>query len=114
MRFSLHIIVTFFTCLLLQSVLPWWSLAIGCLAVGYGFSQRSVKSFTAGFIGVGVLWLAMALLIDLNTNSILSERVAQLFPTKTVPLLYVVTILVGGLVGGMASLAGSLLKGGTK
>ena len=60
----------------------------------------------AGFIAVGLLWLGLALYIDNVTQSILTDKVSQLFPIS----IFVVTTITGGLVGGLASMTGSLLK----
>ena len=58
------------------------------------------------FVAVALLWFGLSLYIDANTQSILTEKVSQLFPVN----LFVLTTLIGGLVGGFASMTGSLLK----
>lgn len=109
MKFALQVVVTLLLCWLLQSFLPWWTLAIGAFIVGYLFSENGFKSFLAGLLGVGLLWAALSYYIDYSTGSGLAAKVALLFPTKTVPLLIVITALVGGLVGGFASMTGALI-----
>jgi hypothetical protein len=94
---------------LLQYFLPWWTIAIGAFAVGFLFAESGWRSFLAGLLGIGLLWFAVAFFIDMQTQSILTDKVARLFPTKTVPLLLLLTSLIGGLVGGFASLTGSIL-----
>jgi hypothetical protein len=84
-------------------------MAFGAFAVGFIFASSGWKSFFAGLLGIALLWLVMALFIDFTTQSQLSDRVAGLFPTKTTPLLFLITSLVGGLVGGFASLTGSII-----
>ena len=81
------------------------------LAGGYWFGNKPGISFLAGFLAVGLLWLAMALLIDIQTQSILTEKVAKIFPTKSAGLLFVITAAIGGLPAGFAALTGALLKG---
>lgn len=93
----------------LQSFFPWWSLAVAGFIVGLVAGRSGWISFFSGFLGVGLLWIGMTLYLDLSTNSILSSKVAQLFPTKTTPLLFLFTCLVGGLVGGFSTLTGSLI-----
>jgi cell division protein FtsX len=109
MKFLFQTLAIIIVCFILQTFLPWWSLSIGALAIGALFANKGWVSFFAGLLGVGLLWFGMAFYIDAATQSILTSKVAQLFPTKTVPLLMLVTSLVGGLVGGFASLTGSLL-----
>jgi len=89
-----------------QKLFPWWTMAIGAFLVGFIFSNTGFKSFVAGFISIGLMWVGMALFIDNVTQSILTEKVAQLFPLN----IFVVTGIVGGLIGGLASMTGSLLK----
>ena len=109
MKFTVQTLFIFLISCALQAFLPWWTMAIGAFAVGFVFASSGWKSFFAGLLGVGLLWLAMSLFIDISTQSPLTERVAKLFPTQAVPLLYLLTSLVGGLVGGFASLTGSIL-----
>lgn len=89
-----------------QKLFPWWTMAIGAFLVGFVFSNTGSKSFLAGFISIGLLWLGLALYVDNATQSILTEKISQLFPIN----LFVLTSLVGGLVGGFASMTGALLK----
>lgn len=109
MKFTFQLIAVVLVAFVLQSFLPWWSMAVGAFLVGAAFANKGWLSFLAGFLGVALLWLGMAFYFDRVTASLLSAKVAQLFPTKTVPLLFLLTAVVGGLVGGFASLTGSLL-----
>ena len=106
MRFLIQLIVTVAVCFLLQYFLPWWTMAIGAFAVGYLVKNKGYVSFLAGLVSVSFLWLGMAYYIDVSTDSILSEKVNRLLPVNS----FLLTALVGGLVGGFAALTGSLLK----
>ena len=66
----------------------------------------AIGAFLSGFISIGLLWLGLALYVDNATQSILTEKISQLFPLN----LFVLTSLIGGLVGGFASMTGALLK----
>jgi len=105
-RFIIQVVITAIVCFMFQKLFPWWTMAIGAFLVGFVFSNTGFKSFLAGFLAIGLLWLGMALFIDNVTQSILTEKIGQLFPLN----LFVLTSLVGGLVGGFASMTGSLLK----
>jgi hypothetical protein len=94
----------------MQSLLPWWTLVLPCLAVSFLMGRSGTGSFFAGFFGVGLLWLGLSLYIDWATASPLSQKIAVLFPGKSVLLLRAITVLVGGLVGGFASLSGYSVK----
>lgn len=108
MKFLVQTVLIAILSLLLQMFLPWWTLAIAAFVVGLVFASSRWKSFFAGLLGVGLLWLVVALYIHYTTGSEVANRVAGMFPTKTTPLLFVLTSLVGGLVGGFASLTGSI------
>lgn len=109
MKFVAHFIAVLLVSLLLQSFLPWWTMAVGAFATGLAFRQNGFMSFLAGLLGVGLLWFAMAFYIDSSSDSILSSKMAGVFPTKTVGLLIFVTAFIGGLVGGLASMTGGLI-----
>lgn len=106
MKFLIQVIATVIACFVLQSFLPWWTMAIGASAVAYFVGNKGFVSFSAGLLGVGILWLGMALYIDNATHSILTEKVSKLLPLNA----FLITALVGGLVGGFAALTGAVLK----
>jgi hypothetical protein len=106
MKFSIQIIITIAACFLFQIFFPWWTMAIGALGVAVVVGNKAWISFVAGFVGVGILWFGMAYYIDQTTHSILTEKVNKLLPLNS----FVLTTLIGGLVGGFAALTGALLK----
>jgi hypothetical protein len=101
---------TIVICFLLQYYLPWWTLVLGAMVGGFWFNNHGWRAFLGGFLGVGLLWLITALIIDIQTHSILTEKVARIFPTKIPVLLYLLTAIIGGLPGGFAALTGSFLR----
>jgi len=107
MKFLLQTLATLAGCLIVQYFLPWWTMAVVALVVGYIFHNGGGVSFAAGFLGAGVLWLAMAYYMDHITQSILTEKVNKLFPLNVL----VMTSVIGGLVGGFAALTGTLMRG---
>ncbi len=108
MNFLKQLIATALLCLVLQYFFPWWTLVIGAFAAGYYAGNKAFMAFLAGFLGVALLWLVAALVIDLQTQSILTDKVAQLFPTKTPALLLLLTAVVGGLLAGFAGMTGAI------
>lgn len=91
-------------------VLPWWVACIGAFAGALFLGSTSAKAFWSGFAGLGLAWLALALLKSFPNDHILAGRVAQLFHLPHWSLVLVVTILIGGLVGGMSALSGLMVK----
>ena len=106
MKFIIQLLITIIVCFILQSFLPWWTMAVGAFTVAYLVGNKEFPAFIAGFIAVAILWLGMAFYIDALTNSILTEKINRLLPINA----FVATLIVGGLVGGFASLTGALMK----
>ena len=92
---------------IVQLILPWWSAVIAACLVEVIFGSRKFLSFFVGFYGVAVPWMVISLVIDIQNNSILSDRVMTMFTLPTWPLLaIIVTGLVGGVAGGLGSWSG--------
>ncbi len=105
-EFFIQIIVIMLLGYLLELFFPWWSIAIAAALVGTFL--RSNANFWAGFIGIGMLWLAGALLIDFTSPSQLATSVAEILMMNKLILL-IITTLIGALVGGLSCLTGSLI-----
>lgn len=108
MKFIIQVLITAAVCFILQSFLPWWSMAIGAAAVAYVIDNKGGISFLAGLLGVALLWFVMALYIDMSSHAILTTKVNKLLPIPALAL----TAIVGGLVGGLSALSGALLRQG--
>jgi hypothetical protein len=106
MKFLIQVLFTIVFCAVLQFFLPWWTLAIGAFVVAFLFDNKSFPAFAAGFLGVILLWLGVAAYISMVTDSILTSKLNQLLPINS----FVITALVGGLVGGLSALTGSLFR----
>lgn len=107
MRFTIQIIVTLLFGFVLELVLPWWSIAIAAFMAGLFVNSRF--SFVAGFLSIALLWAIKALMIENAAAADLSSRVAAIFSIPT-PLLFVVTSVIGGIVGGFAATTGTTLR----
>lgn len=95
--------------------MQWWSLAIAAFVVGILVHQRPGKAFLAGFLGVFLLWAALAFWIDTKNNGILSKKIATLLPLGgSTFALILVTSLIGALIGGMGAITGSFLRSSSK
>jgi hypothetical protein len=107
MKFFLQVLTILLLALVLELMLPWWTIAIAAFIGGAVFNSKS--NFGAGFLAIALLWIVHALIIDTSAAAPLAERVAGIFKLSK-PLLFVVTGVIGGLVGGFASMAGSALQ----
>ena len=114
MKFFVAIILTAFLAFISGLFFPWWGIAVTSLLVAVLVHQKAGKAFLAGFLGVFLLWAALALWIDMKNNGILSKKIASVLPLGgNAILLILVTGLVGGLVAGFAAMSGSFLRSST-
>ena len=106
----LKIILTAVLAYLLQTILPWWSVVIASFSISFIISTKGLSSFLGGFLGIGILWFALATITDHQTDSILTDRVAGIFSLPNSELLILITAIIGGLAGGFGALTGSYLR----
>ena len=106
MKFLYQTVATSVGCFAVQYYLPWWTIAIVALTLGYLFQNKGWLSFLAGFVGVGLLWFIVAYRIDVDSQSLLTGKINRIFPVNV----FILMVIVGGLVGGFAALTGSLMN----
>jgi hypothetical protein len=91
--------------------LPWWSFVVTNMFIALLINQKPSKSFMSGALGIGLLWLGLAFVIDNQNHHILSVKVANILPLKgSFQALLAITSIVGFLLGGLASLTGSFMR----
>lgn len=96
---------------LAQLVLPWWSVALVAFAVCFWRSQTGMQAFWAGFAGIASVWQLYALFIHIQNDGILTGRMSQLlFKANSPIVLLELTVLIGGLIGGLAALSGYMCR----
>jgi len=97
--------------LLAQFLLPWWSLALVAFLVCLATQSKALSAFGAGFFGVALVWLIYALVVQLRTDGVLTGRMSELLVKANQPALLIgVTVLLGGVVGGLAGLSGYYVR----
>lgn len=91
--------------------LPWWSFVVTNFIIAIAMNQKPGKSFLSGALGIGLLWLTLALVIDNQNQHILSVKVANILPLKgSFQALIGLTAFIGFLLGGLSSLTGSYVR----
>ena len=111
MRFLLAVLLIALLSFVAGLFLPWWSIALIALIVAALIPQSISRSFLAGFTAIFLLWFLLSFWIDIKNDSILSHKIAQLFPLGGSSfLLMLITALVGALVGGFAAMCGASLR----
>ena len=111
MKFFIAIVLTALMGFAAPLYLPWWSFAVTSAIVAAAVHQKAWKAFVTGFLGMFLLWGALAFFIDLNNGHLLLNKIAELFGIKDSPyLIIIITAFVGGLVSGFAALTGSFAR----
>jgi len=113
MKFSIALLLTAlltFAVGLFSNVFPWWSFVICALIVAAAIYQKPWKAFTAAFLGVFILWIILAALLDFPNEHLLSGKVAEILHVGSYSVVLIVTGIIGGLVAGMGGLTGSYLR----
>ena len=87
--------------------LPWWMIAVVAFVVSIFIPLKPGKAFLAGFVGIGTFWLIACTIQDVPNEHILSTRMAALFHLPGYGLFIAVTVLIGGLLGGLSAWAGA-------
>ena len=115
MKFIASIFLTALLSFVICLYMDWWAIAIAAFIVALFIHQDPMKSFLTGFIALLLLWGGLAWWIDMKNQHVLSAKLAGLFPfAGSVFVMILVTALLGALVAGFASLAGSYLREGKK
>lgn len=111
MKIAVTILLTIILGFAAGLYLPWQSIALVSFLIAVFVYQKPGMAYITGFAGMFLFWSLLAWWIDAQNDSILSHRMAQVFPLGGSSfLLIVVTGLVAGFVGGLAALSGSYLR----
>lgn len=110
MRTILQILLILLLARLLSFFLPWWSLAPAAFIIGLLLARKSGGAFLAGFLGIFLLWGAYAYLYNLENDGLLAGKMGELLGGLSPLLMILVTAVLGGLLGGLASLSGFWAK----
>lgn len=111
MRFLFTILIVAVVAGIAEWYGPWWVAALVAGLSGYFTRLHSGKTFLAGFCGIALLWLFVALCRDIPNGNLLSNKMALLLFRQPAPALYLtLTAVLGGLVGGVSAWAGAQLR----
>ncbi len=86
----------------------WWGIMAAAALATIIIYGKSLSSFMAGFLGIGVLWFLLAQSLGSANQSLLSEKVAAILGLSTSFQLILITAFVGAIIGGFSALTGSL------
>jgi hypothetical protein len=111
MRFISSVLLIILFSFIAGLFLPWWSIAIVAFLVALLIPQTIGKSFLAGFLALFILWGVLSFWIDMKNESLLSQKIAHLFPLGGASFLMIlITAFIGALVAGFAAMSGGSLR----
>lgn len=108
MKYLLYVLAIIIIGYLGHLFLPWWSIVLVAGLVGLFTKFSGIRAFAIGFLGVALLWGVYAGLLNAQNEGIIASRLAALLGDMSPAGLIGITTLLGGLLGGMATLTGNL------
>lgn len=103
-------LIIFVASLAISFVSAWWMAAVIAFVAAIYAGKSAGYAFWSGFFALSLVWLLLALFKSIPNNHLLAGRVAQMVHLPGWVWLLIVTVVIGGLVGGMSSLSGLLVK----
>lgn len=88
----------------------WWSLPIVTAVCSFYFKTPSLKAFAAGTAAGSLLWAIYSNVLNSANGGQLSGMLAETFQLGSGAYLLNFTAIIGGLLGGMGAICGSLAR----
>jgi hypothetical protein len=111
MKFIVSIIITALLAFAFCLYMPWWMVAVAAFLVAIFIYQHPLRSFLTGFCGIFLLWLVLVLTINSSNDGILARKISMVIGLgESSFTLVLITILIGGITGGLGALTGSHLR----
>lgn len=105
------ILTTCILALVLTMIGPWWLIIVGPILMGFILKVTLWRAFLLGALGTIVFWGALIAYRTFGATTIILERIAYLLQLNGSKVwLVVVTLIIGGIIGGVAALHGAFLR----
>jgi hypothetical protein len=91
---------------ILSLFLPWWISSLISFGLAFRLAKHPGQAFAAGFGGIGLGWFLYSLFWHWRNGGILAPKLGVLLGLPHSLLLLVLGLIIGGLVGGTAAVAG--------
>lgn len=95
---------------LLQAVLPWYTAGILCFVLSLGWNRTPKQSLILSAASQSLLWLIKIFYHNQQNEGILLARMAGVFGLQSGWLLVVASVVMMGLLCGLAGLSGALVR----
>ena len=107
MKFLISMLLVFGLGFAVNIFLPWWAVVVLSFFVAGILNRYKILAFIAAFVGAFLLWAGHAFILD--SDALLSSRLAEIFSMPTGAAMFALTGLVAALPSGFAGVAGSFL-----
>jgi len=109
MRFFLAFLLTLLLAWSLGLWLPYWSLSLAAMLIGFLVHPSAWKALFAGLLAGALLWGGLAYSADAANTHILATRVGALFGTSAAGMVGI-TAAFGALLAGLGALLGDRIR----
>lgn len=110
MKLIARIIIITSISYLLSFYMPWWIIVVISFLTGFLLEGNGFNVFLSGFLSGGILWMSYAWILDYQTNSLLTTKVASLFELSDHVYLIILSGLIGGMGAGLGASTGSSFR----
>ncbi|TAE33605.1 MAG: hypothetical protein EAZ91_03050 [Cytophagales bacterium] len=95
-----------------QFFMPWWIIAPIAFGVCFWQSESAGKAFLEGTASVTLVWTAYTVFLNIQNGGVLATRMGELLlkQPNSPGLMLTLAPFIGGLVGGIAGLAGFYVR----
>ncbi len=104
---------TIFTILLTglaQYLSTWWMAALVPFIIFIFVKTTPAKAYLAGFLALSMLWGALCWWFNTQNMGVLATQMGELLGKLSAPQLIAATTFLGGLIGGLGAMTGSMLR----
>lgn len=88
----------------------WWLIVIYPIIVGLIFIDNLLSHFISGFLGIFLAWLVLMFQLDVETYSIISQKIANILFLNNNIILLTISSSIGGILGGIGSMFGQSIR----
>lgn len=110
MKNLVSILVLAAACILIQKFTPWWTSLIVIGMFTAIMNIPPLRAFLSGLIVLFLIWFGYAFYLDNQNAGLLSAKIGVLFQGLSSIQLLIVTGFLGGIIGGLSALTGSLFR----
>lgn len=94
-----------------QYISVWYAGPLVALFVNLFWKGSSLQGFFTGLLGIGLLWLALSICIDVRSGGLLTVKMAQIVAqTDSRWAMIAITTLIGALTGGLCGWLGAYVR----